>query len=84
MKALDDTYVPSGTSSDNVAAMIHQVILGHQISFCDDELQVKGRFHNKALHLTVICLGKVINCVLIDDGYGLKYLPIVDVEAPKF
>ena len=23
MKALDDTYVPSGTSSDNVAAMIH-------------------------------------------------------------
>ena len=23
MKALDDTYVPAGTSRDNVAAMIH-------------------------------------------------------------
>ena len=38
MKALDDTYVPSGTSNDNVASMIYQVIWGHRISFCDDEL----------------------------------------------
>ena len=33
MKALDDTYVLVGTSNDNVAAMINQVIQGHQISF---------------------------------------------------
>ena len=50
MKAFDDTYVPGGTSSDNVAAMIHRVIQGHRISFCDDELPFEGRSHNKALH----------------------------------
>ena len=36
MKALDDTYVPAGRSSANVAGMIHQVIQGHRISFCDN------------------------------------------------
>ena len=72
MKALDDTYVPSGTSSDNVAAMIKQVIRGHRISFCDDELPVEGRSHNKALHITVICREKVVNRVLVDHGSGLN------------
>ncbi|XP_069150813.1 uncharacterized protein [Solanum lycopersicum] len=53
MKDHDDTYVPTGTSCDNVAAMIHQVIRGHQISFCDDELPVEGRSNNKTLHIAV-------------------------------
>ncbi|XP_015164081.1 uncharacterized protein [Solanum tuberosum] len=35
MKALDDTYVPVGTNSDNLAAMIHQVIRGHRITKLD-------------------------------------------------
>ena len=76
MKAMDDTYVLSGTSSDNVASMIHQVIRGHRISFCNDELPVEGRSHNKALHVTVICRGKVVNHVLVDDGYGLNICPL--------
>ncbi|XP_015084367.1 uncharacterized protein LOC107027821 [Solanum pennellii] len=84
MKALDDTYVPSGTSSDNVAAMIHQVIRGHRISFCDDELPVEGRTHNKALHITVICRGKVVNCVLIDDGSGLNICPLSTLRQLNF
>ena len=49
IKALDDTYVPAGTSSDNMAAMIHQVIRGHRISFCDDKLPSEGKSHNNAL-----------------------------------
>ena len=63
MKALYDTYVPTGTSSDNVAAMIHQVIRGNRISFSDEELPTEGRSHNKALHITVICHKKVVNHV---------------------
>ncbi|KAK4713112.1 hypothetical protein R3W88_019019 [Solanum pinnatisectum] len=37
MKALDNTYIPVGTNSDNLAAMISQIIRGHRISFCDEE-----------------------------------------------
>ncbi|XP_015068930.1 uncharacterized protein LOC107013563 [Solanum pennellii] len=84
MKALDDTYVPSGTSSDNVAAMIHQVIRGHRISFCDDELPAEGRSHNKALHVTVICRGKVVNRVLVDDGSGLNICPLSTLKQLRF
>ena len=84
IKALDDTYVPSGTSSDNVAAMIHQVIRGHRISFCDDELSAEGRSHNKALHVTVICRGKVVNRVLVDDGSGLNICPLSILKQLRF
>nr|XP_025888854.1 uncharacterized protein LOC104649327 [Solanum lycopersicum] len=84
MKALDNTYVPSGTSSDNVAAMIHRVIQGHRISFCDDELPAEGKGQNKALHITVICRGKIVNRVLIDDGSGLNICPLSTLKQLRF
>ena len=59
MKSLDDMYVAAGTSSNNMATMIHQVIRGHQISFCDDELPVEERSHNKELHINVICVKRL-------------------------
>ena len=67
INALDDIYVPAGTSRDNVAAMIHQVIRGHRINFCDDELPIEGRSHNKALQITMVCHEKVVNRILVDD-----------------
>ncbi|XP_010322042.2 uncharacterized protein [Solanum lycopersicum] len=84
MKALDDTYMLSGTRSDNVAAMIHQVIRGHRISFCDDELPAKGRSHVKSLHVNVICRGKVVNRVLVDDGSGLNICPLSTLKQLRF
>ena len=84
MKALDDTYVPAGTSSDNVAAIIHQVIRGHRIGFCDDELPADGRSHNQALHITVICREKVVNRVLVDDGSGLNIYPLSTLRQLRF
>jgi len=84
MKALDDTYVPVGTNSDNLAAMINQVIRGHRISFCDEELPFEGRMHNKALHVTIKCRDKVINRVLVDDGSGLNICPLSTLKQLKF
>ncbi|KAK4726780.1 hypothetical protein R3W88_031697 [Solanum pinnatisectum] len=84
MKALDDSYVPVGTNSDNLAAMINQVIRGHRISFCDEELPFEGRMHNKALHVTIRCRDKIINRVLIDDGSGLNICPLSTLRQLKF
>ncbi|XP_049346831.1 uncharacterized protein LOC125811394 [Solanum verrucosum] len=84
MRALDDTYVPVGTDSDNLAAMINQVIRGHRISFCDEELPFEGRMHNKALHVTIKCRDKVINHVLVDDGSGLNICPLSTLKQLKF
>ena len=83
VKSLEDMYVPKGTSNDNVAAMIHQVIREHRIRFCDDEMPIEGKSHNKALHITVVCREKVVNHVLVDDRIWSEYLPVVDVEVAK-
>ena len=64
--------------------MIHRVIRGHRISFCDDELPAEGRAHNKALHITVICREKVINRVLVDDGSGLNICPLSTLKQLRF
>ncbi|KAK4722188.1 hypothetical protein R3W88_012421 [Solanum pinnatisectum] len=84
MKALDDSYVLVDTNSDNLATMINQVILGHRISFCDEELPFEGRMHNKALHVTIMCRDKIINRVLIDDGSGLNICPLSTLRQLKF
>ena len=84
MKAIDDMYVPAGTSSDNVAAMILQVIRGHQISFCNDELPFKGRSHNKVLHITVVCCKKVVNRILVDYGPALNICPLSTLRQLRF
>ena len=84
MKSLDYTYVSVSISSDNVAAMINQVIRGHQISFCKDELTFEGRSHNKALHITVVYCEKVINRVLVDDGSGLTICPLSILRQLRF
>ena len=84
MKALHDTYVPVGTSSDNVAAMIHLVIWGFRINFCEDELPTEERSHNKALHITVICRKKVVNRVLVDDGSCQNICPLSTLRRLMF
>ena len=80
----NDLYVPAGTSRDNLASMIHQVIRGHQIRFCDNELPFEGRSNNKALHITVVCREKVVNRVLVDDGSGLNICPLSTLRQLRF
>ena len=84
MKDLDDTYVPTGTSIDNVAAMIYQVIRGHRIIFCDNNLPFKRRSHNKALHITVVCQEKVVNRLLVNDGSDLNICQLSRLRQLRF
>ena len=64
--------------------MINQVIRGHHISFSHDELPFEGRSHNKALHISVICREKVINCILVDDGFNLNICPLSTLRHLRF
>ncbi|KAK6777926.1 hypothetical protein RDI58_024644 [Solanum bulbocastanum] len=64
--------------------MINQVIRGHQINLCDEELPFEGRMHDKALDITIMYRDKIINCVLIDDGSGLNICPLSTLRQLKF
>ncbi|KAK4728108.1 hypothetical protein R3W88_021096 [Solanum pinnatisectum] len=83
MKTLDDTYIPVGTNSDNLAAMINQVIREHRISFYDKELPFEGRMHNKALHVIIMCRDKIINRVLVNDEFVLNIFPLSTLRQLK-
>ena len=76
LKALNETHIPVGTNSDNIATIVSKVIGGHSVSFSDEELPCKGVMHNKALHITIKCRDKIVNRVLIDDGSGLNICPL--------
>ena len=84
MNSLYDTYVPVGTRSDNVEAMINNVIRGHRITFCDKEFPFEGRSHNKALNITIVCREKVVNRVLVDEGSGLNIFPLSMLTQLRF
>ncbi|PHT35027.1 hypothetical protein CQW23_26827 [Capsicum baccatum] len=60
-KVLEEAYVPVGTSVENLAAMIGNVVGNHRISFSDEKLPFEGAMHNKAMHVTVICRDYAIN-----------------------
>ncbi|XP_070048660.1 uncharacterized protein [Nicotiana tomentosiformis] len=46
------------------------------ITFRRDELPVEATSHNKALHVTVKCGGKVVSRVLVDGGSGVNICPL--------
>ena len=76
LKVLDEAYVPTGTSGDNLATMVSHVIGSHQISFREEELPIEGMMHNCALYITVKCRDKFVARVLIDNGSGLNICPL--------
>ena len=76
MKVLEEAYVPAGTSVENLAVMIGNIVGKHRISFSDEELLFEGAMHNKAMYVTVICRDYTINQVLIDDGSGVNIYPL--------
>ena len=56
----------------------------HQINFYDEEFPFEGRSQNKALHVTVICRERVINCVLVDDRSGLNICSLSTLRQLRF
>ena len=76
LKVLDEAYVPTGTSGDNLATMVSHVIGSHQISFREEELPIEGMTHNHALYITVKCRDKFVARVLIDNGSRLNIFPL--------
>ena len=51
------------------------IAVGNYLGFCDDEIPVEGRAHNKALHFFMKCLDTVLSRVLVDTGSSLNLMP---------
>nr|XP_009603846.1 uncharacterized protein LOC104098741 [Nicotiana tomentosiformis] len=80
LKVLSGLSVPSNTTSEALAASNGKMVEANMITFRRDELLVEGSSHNKALHITVKCIDKVVSQVLVDGGSGLHICPLSTLQ----
>ena len=71
LKVLNEAYVPTGTSGENLDTMVSPFIVCYQISFREKELPIEGVMHNRSLYITVKWRDKFVDRVLIDNGQPL-------------
>ncbi|XP_073219764.1 uncharacterized protein [Cicer arietinum] len=74
MKILNEAHVTHDITLDKFGGIINNITTNNHITFIDDELPTEGRRHNKALHISVMCLDHIISRVLIDNGSSLNVI----------
>ncbi|XP_073225755.1 uncharacterized protein [Cicer arietinum] len=74
MKILNEAHVTHDITVDKFGGIINNITANNHLTFTDDELPTEGRGHNKALHISVMCLDHIIPRVLIDNGSSLNVI----------
>ena len=58
LKILNEAHVIHEISEDKFKGIAGNVIASNYLTFTNEEIPVEGAQHNKALHISMICLGK--------------------------
>nr|XP_012574207.1 uncharacterized protein LOC105852605 [Cicer arietinum] len=74
MKILNEAHVTHDITVDKFGGIINNITTNNHLTFTDDELPTEGRGHNKALHISVMCLDHIMSRVLIDNGSSLNVI----------
>ncbi|XP_073222404.1 uncharacterized protein [Cicer arietinum] len=74
MKILNEAHVTHDITVDKFGGIINNITANNHLTFTDDELPTEGRGHNKALHISVMCLDHIMSRVLIDNGSSLNVI----------
>ncbi|XP_050915448.1 uncharacterized protein LOC127130491 [Lathyrus oleraceus] len=71
LKVLSATHITKDIMIEQFDDVIACVTTGKNLGFNDDELSVEGKNHNKALHISLKCISRV----LVDIGSSLNVMP---------
>ncbi|XP_073219507.1 uncharacterized protein [Cicer arietinum] len=74
MKILNEAHVTHDITVDKFGGIINNITANNHLTFTDDELPTEWRGHNKALHISVMCIDHIISRVLIDNGSSLNVI----------
>jgi hypothetical protein len=74
MKVLDQAYVEQDVTLGQFGSIVGNVTACNNLSLSDEELPEKGRNHNLALHVSVICKSDSLSNVLVDTGSSLNVM----------
>ncbi|XP_045822052.1 uncharacterized protein LOC123914933 [Trifolium pratense] len=75
MKVLGEAHVEKDVTVNQFDGIIANIASSRYLGFNDEELPAKGCDHNKALYISVKCLGNILSKVLIDNGSSLNVMP---------
>jgi hypothetical protein len=84
MKVLYQAYVEQDVTVGQFGGIVGNVTACNNLSFSDEELPEKGRNHNLALHISVICKSDSLSNVLVDTGSSLNVLPKVTLDKLSY
>lgn len=75
MKVLSAAHITKDITVDQFDEVISDLSTGNFLGFNDEELPSKGKDHNKALHISLICVNTLLSRVLMDTGSSLNVSP---------
>jgi len=74
-RILDQAFVNPDITPGQFEKIMRQIQASSFVTFSEDEIDLAGLRHTKALHVTVKCKGCIVAKVLIDNGSALNVLP---------
>lgn len=66
MKVLSAAHITKDITINQFDDVVENVTFGNFLGFNDDELPSKGKYHNKALHISLRCVDSLLSRVLMD------------------
>jgi len=56
VKILNEAHVAQDISVEGFGGIVKNITVNNYLTFADEEIPVKGRGHNKVLHVSVKCM----------------------------
>ena len=84
VKILNEAHVVQDISVEGFEGIVNNIIANNYLTFADEEILVEGMGHNKALHVSVKCMDRIVAKVLIDNGSSLNVMPKTTLDKLPF
>lgn len=75
IKLLSAAHVPQEITVNQFEGVVANITASSHLGFCDKDLPPEGKYHNKALHISIECADTIMSRVLVDTGSSLNVLP---------
>ena len=84
VKILNEAHVAQDISVEGFRGIVNNITANNYLIFADEEIPVEGRGHNKALHVSIKCMDRIVDKVLIDNGSSLNVMPKTTLDKFPF
>ncbi|XP_077222001.1 uncharacterized protein LOC143855830 [Tasmannia lanceolata] len=84
LRELNAAQVSVDITSDELVGLVAMARVSKTLSFTDEDQTSEGHNHTRPLKITVICNGKKVPDVLVDNGSALNVCPLATAIVLRF